>query len=398
MLNVLSLQQAIELSKKIAMRDPSTQILPLSSLSGRVSATDIFCPQDLPGFCRSTMDGYAVIAADTFGANESSPSELTVIGEICMGEEAQMTVRHGNCVKIPTGGMLPKGADAVIPVEYTDTDFETCLINTAVSPGQYVTKKDDDAKQNELLIKAGTRFTPSVIGVLAAAGIIQAEVFVPPKVAVLSTGNEVVPVSDDPPSGKVRDVNGPLLCALMARYGCESKYLGIIPDCEEALCFQLSEAAKTYDFVLLSGGSSAGEKDLTAKVIAKLGKVYAHGVAMKPGKPTVVGTIAGTPVFGLPGHPAACYFVTETIVKACVETLTGAPLPCRTTQAVITDNISSNHGREEFICVRLHNGAAEPVYGKSGIVSQLSRADGYIRVSRDAEGIKKGETVTVYYI
>ena len=396
MLHVISVADAIALSRALAKPIARTEHLPLALLPGRVTATDVFCPENIPGFSRSTMDGYAVVAADTFGAGEAAPADLTVAGSVRMGEAAALSLTRGACAAIPTGGMLPAGADAVLPVEYTDLDFDTCLAYRAVSPWENVVQTGDDARAGSRLLEAGTRLTPAHVGVLAAAGVTACPVIGKPDVGILSTGNEIVPTEQPVPLGKVRDVNAHLLEALCRGYGCDTKQYGIIPDDEAALTDALGQAASENDLVLLSGGSSAGEKDLTAKVMAKLGEVNAHGVAMKPGKPTVIGRIGATPVFGLPGHPAACYFVADVLVRPCIETLSGADLPRRTTQAAISENISSNHGREEYLCVCLKDGMARPVYGKSGVVSQLSAADGYIRVERDCEGLAAGAAVAVY--
>lgn len=396
MLHVIGLQEAIKLSANMARRIERTETPPPEALSGRVTAEAIVCQENVPGFRRSTMDGYAVIAADTFGAGEANPVDLSVVGEAVMGEETTHAICSGTCLKIPTGGMLPAGADAVIPVEYTDLDFDTCLVYRAVSPKENVTQIGDDMRENGLLFPAGARLTPAAIGALAAAGIGQVAVVGAPNVGILSTGNELVPANQPAAPGKVRDVNAALLAAMCRGCGCNPRFYGIIPDDEPTLTKTLLQAAEENDLVLLSGGSSAGEKDLTAKIIGRLGEVLAHGIAMKPGKPTVIGKIGKTPVFGLPGHPAACYFVTETVVKPCIETLSGAALPGIQTTAVLSENVSSNHGREEFVCVRLHNGTAEPIYGKSGVISLLSAADGYLRIPRDSEGLAAGETATIY--
>ena len=396
MLNVINVTEAIALSRSLTCRIPRTERLSLAELPGRVTAEDVFCPEDIPGFSRSTMDGCAVIAADVFGAGEAFPADLTVVGEVCMGEAMDLKLSRGQCVRIPTGGMLPVGADAVVPVEYTDSDFDTCLVYRAVSPWENVVRTGDDAKNQSLLLPAGTRLNAADVGVLAAAGVTACAVYGKPAVGILSTGNEIVPADGPAVLGKVRDVNAHLLEALCRGYGCGIRQYGIVPDEEAALTDALRTAARENDLVLLSGGSSAGEKDLTAKVMAKLGEVKAHGVAMKPGKPTVIGQIGETPVFGLPGHPAACYFVTDVLVRPCLEILSGAPLPRSATTASLTENVSSNHGREEYLCVSLKDGMAAPVYGKSGVVSQLSAADGYIRVERDCEGLAAGTAVTVY--
>ena len=395
MLNVISVPEAAALSARISKKITRTELLPLAALPGRIAAEDVFCAEEIPLFCRSVMDGYAVIAADTFGAGEALPSDLKLLGEVRMGEKTDLAVTPGTCVKISTGGMLPAGSDAVVPVEFTDLDFDTCLVYRAVSPWENVTRIGDDARKNSVLFHAGDRFTPASVGVLAAAGIERCRVFGRVRVGILSTGNEVVPVSDVPVCGKIRDVNSALLSALCGSYGCETHFYGIVPDDEQKLKEALSLVSAGNDIVLLSGGSSAGEKDLTAKVLAEIGEVLAHGIAMKPGKPTVIGIVKDVPVFGLPGHPAACYFVAEALVKPCVAAAVGYVPPARKVTAVLCDNISSNHGREEWICVRLQDGKAYPVFAKSGVVSQLSVADGYMRVPRDCEGIAAGTAVEI---
>ncbi len=396
MLHVISVGEAVALAKSVSSPVTETEILQLSLLAGRVTAKPLFSPDAVPAFSRSTMDGYAVKAETTYGASDASPIPLTLVGEVAMGQGTSLSLSDGDCAKIPTGGMLPANADAVVPVEYTDLfSADEVLVCKSVSPLENVTRKGDDVQKNGLLFSSFTRLTPAKIGVLAAAGIDKVEVLRRPKVGVLSTGNEVVPVESPLLPGQVRDVNAHLVSALLASYGCESVPYGILPDDPDVLLSVLRTAAAETDMVLLSGGSSAGEKDLSAFAIGTLGEVLAHGIAMKPGKPTLIGKIGSTPVFGLPGHPAACCFVTETVVKPAVEVLLHTSLPARTRAAKIADNISSNHGREEFVCVRLEGDKAVPVYGKSGVVSTLAAADGYIVVGRDTEGLLSGAEVTV---
>lgn len=396
MLHVISVGEAITLAKSVSSPVAETEILPLSLLPGRVTAKPLVSPDAVPAFSRSTMDGYAVKAENTYGASDASPIPLTLVGEVAMGQGTDLSLVDGDCAKIPTGGMLPANADAVVPVEYTESfSSDEVLVCKSVSPLENVTREGDDIGKDGLLFPSFTRLTPAKIGVLAAAGIDKAEVLRRPKIGVLSTGNEVVPVESPLLPGQVRDVNAHLVSALLASYGCESVPYGILPDDPDVLLSVLRTAAAETDMVLLSGGSSAGEKDLSAFAIGALGEVLAHGIAMKPGKPTLIGKIGSTPVFGLPGHPAACCFVTETVVKPAVEVLLHTSLPARVRAAKIADNISSNHGREEFVCVRLEGDKAVPVYGKSGVVSTLAAADGYIVVGRDTEGLLSGAEVTV---
>ena len=234
-----------------------------------------------------------------------------------------------------------------------------------------------------------------IVGVLAAMGVTGVPVFAPPKIGVLSTGNELVDIKKTPAVGEVRDVNTHLLLALAKAWGCPGKSCGIVPDEAKALTAALKTACEENDIVLISGGSSAGEADRTAEITASLGTVFCHGIAVKPGKPTVLGKVGDTAVFGLPGHPAACYFMASLLVKAHVDARMGRPGAVNTVTAALTEHVSSNHGREELLCVRLQNGRATPLYAKSGVISTLSAADGYVVIPREAEGIRQGEKVIV---
>ena len=397
MLNVVSLNEAAAIVRaQMPERTLPVEELPLDAAAGRVLAEDIVSEENVPAFDRSTMDGFAVRAADTFGATAALPSMLNVAGEIKMGEAAPLSISPGECAVIPTGGMLPEGADAVIPVEYTETQGDLCLCCAAVSPLQNVTRAGDDVALGQTVLKAGTRLTPAAVGVLAAMGKGTVPVFKKPKIGILSTGNEIIEIEKTPLPGQIRDVNSHLLLSLCAAYGCEGTAYGVVPDEKDALLSALRKAAAENDAVLLSGGSSAGKADLTAEAIGELGEVFCHGVAVKPGKPTVLGQACGKAVFGLPGHPAACWFMAELLVKPYVQRMLRgetAPVPVK---ATLTEHVSSNHGREELLCVRLNGTAAAPVYGKSGVISQLASADGYIVIPRDCEGLRAGESVEVY--
>lgn len=396
MLNVITVEEAASLAASLARPVAQTEILSLPELPGRVAAADITAKEDVPVFARSTMDGYAVFAANTFGAGESSPVDLTLTEPVQMGKPAAFTLYSGEAARIPTGGDLPHGANAVVPMEYAEEDgFGSVLIYKGAAPREYVVRRGDDIAENAVLFRKGTRFTSVSVGALAAAGIETCAVLRRPRVGLFSTGVEVDPVSAPAAPGRVRDVNSHLISAMLYRYGCDPVFYGIAPDAEEAIAETLERAAGENDLVLLSGGSSAGEQDLTARVLSRLGQVLAHGVAMKPGKPTVIGRVGDVPVFGLPGHPAACCFVTAAVVRPALETLCGAPLPLRLISARLSENVSSNHGRTEFLCVKLEGDTAIPIYGKSGVVSQLSRADGYIRIDRDREGLEAGAEVAV---
>lgn len=373
-----------------------TEKVNIENLCGRVLARDILSEENVPSFDRVTVDGYAVRSGDTFGSSESMPSQLEVLGEILMGDEARQSIATGQCIKISTGGMLPEGADSAVMVENTEEAFDgSCLVYKAVSPFENVTKKGDDVKIGDKVLLKGTRLSSKHIGVLASLGVTEAECFKRLRVGIISSGDEVVSVENTPLPGQVRDVNSHILYALCLEAGCECIKYGIVTDNYEKLYTTVKKALSECDIILLSGGSSAGARDMTVKVIGELGQVLLHGIAMKPGKPTIVGEIGGKAVFGLPGHPAAAYFTALRFVVPLIKRLYTVKENYRTASAVTQVNISSNHGREEFIPVRLTDGVAQPIFRKSGVISLLCEADGYIVIDRNKEGLKAGEAVEV---
>lgn len=398
MLKVVSSGEALDIIKeKFFSAECEAEKVSLYASLGRVVAEDILSRENIPAFNRSTVDGYAVKASDTYGSGESIPAQLDIIGEILMGESADTTVRDGQCIKISTGGMLPEGADSVVMVEHTDNSFDSlCLIYKTVSPFENVTRKGDDIKKGDIVLKKGTLITSRETGVLASLGINEVSVTVKPRVGIISTGDEIVPLENKITLGKIRDINTHILSALMREKGCECTEYGIIKDKYEDICKAVVNAVSENDIVLISGGSSAGTRDMTADIIASLGEVYAHGIAIKPGKPTIIGKIDGKAVFGLPGHPAASYFVCLRFIVPLVDSLLYRKINERTVKANILQNISSNHGREEIVCVKLNDGGAEPVFGKSGVISLLSESDGYIIIDRNREGLRSGEKVEIH--
>lgn len=397
MLNVITTDEAVKILRNNFKKSEKKESVYIDEALGRITAEDVKSSEDVPSFSRSTMDGYALCAADTYGSGESMPAMLDIAGEILMGERAEITLERGKCVKISTGGMLPDGADAVIPVENTEEGNGECLVYKSVSLFENVTKKGDDIKRGECIIKKGTVLSAAHVGLLASVGKSAVSVVRLPAVGIISTGNEIIGIDEKLTEGKIREVNSHLLSALCRSYGCEVKFFGTVKDEYDEILSAVKSALRESDIVLVSGGSSAGTKDMTVKVIEAVGEVFAHGLAMKPGKPTIIGRADGKAVFGLPGHPAACYFVTEIIVKKLINILLGKEEKQKKTTCILTENISSNNGREDYVCVKTDdNGNAAPVYGKSGLISTLCEADGYIKIDRNCEGLKKGEAVTVY--
>ncbi len=377
--------------------------IPLESALGRVLAPDLHAAHDLPGFRRSTMDGYAVHAESTFGASDASPAQLTLVGAVPMGERAELRVGRGEAARLLTGGMLPPGADAVVMVEHTESiDEETIEVTRAVAPGQNVIEPDDDVRRGERLLEARTRLRPQELGLLAALGMTEVEVFRRPRVAILSTGDEVVPVETEPAPGQIRDVNSHTLAALVEGVGGIPRPLGIVADDFETLLATSRSALADADAVILSGGSSVGARDLTLEVIEALedSRVLLHGVAIKPGKPTILADVAGKPFWGLPGHVASAMVVFHVLVRAHLERLAGTrPTRADQVRARLSRNVASVHGRWDYVRVRLEERDGEwlavPVLGKSGLIRTMVEAHGLVEIERDAEGLDEGAEVRV---
>ena len=258
-----------------------------------------------------------------------------------------------------------------------------------------VTKAGDDIKQGECIVDRLDYISPAVIGLLASAGIDKVTVRKKPVVGIISTGNEIVGPGEPLTPGKIREVNSRMISAFCRENGCETIMYGTVRDEYDVICDTVKKAVEECDAVVISGGSSAGAKDMTVKIIENMGSVFAHGLAMKPGKPTIIGEINGKPVFGLPGHPAACFFVMEIVIRPLIGMMTGRHIERAAEFFELGENVSSNHGREEYLCVKTDGSIAVPVYAKSGVMSVICRSDGYIKIDRNCEGLKKGEKVKV---
>ncbi|HEX9030098.1 MAG TPA: gephyrin-like molybdotransferase Glp [Anaerolineales bacterium] len=380
---------------------------------GRVTAAPQVAPHPLPSFARSTVDGYAVHASDTYGAGESLPAYLRVQGEVPMGAVPDFALDPGCCALIHTGGMLPGGADAVVMVEYTqavggppDQSWEV-EISRAAAPWENVLKVGEDVADGEVVIPAGTRLRPAEIGGLMALGITRLRVARQPKVGVLSSGDEVVPPESTLKPGQVRDVNAYALSALIEQAGGAPVRYGILPDQAEALARVARRALAECDAVVITAGSSASARDLTAQVIDSLGRpgVLVHGVNVRPGKPTILAACAQggrrKAVIGLPGNPVSALVIAGLFVTPVVAHLLGLrrQAPSATIPARLSLNLPSQAGREDWVAVRLLAEAggyrAEPVFGKSNLIFTLARADGLVRIPPDATGLEAGQLVGV---
>lgn len=380
---------------------PTEKVDILSSV-GRVLSKDIISKENVPDFNRSTVDGYAVLAESTFGCSESIPAILDFKGQVLMGESPTMTVGKGECVYVPTGGELPEGANAMVMIEYAE-DYGDGTIGMCKpsAPGQHVAFRGDDVKVGDALLTSGTKLEPRHIGVLAALGVSEVSVFKRPSVAVISTGDELVDVTESPKGAQVRDINSYTISTALMELGCDVKKIGIVVDDLPLLESKIADAVSTCDMVIVSGGSSVGVKDATFKVYDKLGEVLFHGIAIKPGKPTILANISGKPCFGLPGHPLAAYYIFHLFVSPLVSSMAGitGDKVSDTKNATLSLSVPCNHGREECVGIKLvekdDKTVAEPVYAKSGLISNLSESDGFIRIPRDCEGLSQGQEVEV---
>jgi molybdopterin molybdotransferase len=382
-------------------RRTAVETVDLGRAHGRVPAEPVHAPHDLPGFARSTVDGYAVRAADTYGASEGLPSYLDVTGAVAMGRSPQGAVAPGTAFAIPTGGVIPEGADAVVMVEHTQEAMAgTIEVVRPAAPGDGLVRADEDAAAGTELVPAGRALRAQDLGLLAAAGVTRVPVHARPRVAIVSTGDEVVdPATAALGPGQVRDASAVALAALVRDAGGEPDLRGIVPDDHDALAASLGEAVASSDVVVVSAGSSVGARDETAAVVARLGKpgIWAHGLALRPGKPTLLADCGGVPVIGLPGNPRSALVVFALVGMPVVRLVGGVTRPPAqaSTRARLERDVPSAAGRLDIVQVALRNGVAAPLFGASALLSILSAADGYVVVPDEATGLAAGTEVDV---
>ncbi len=370
----------------------------------RVLKEDIVSTLNIPPFNRSTVDGYAVRAEDTFGADENQPVTLNISGMILAGELPKMVLGKGEAVEIVTGAPLPEGADAVVMVEDAEREDAQLQVYSAVSPHMNVMKKASDIKNGAIVLHAGQVLGAPEIGVLAALGLTKARCFKPPMVAVLSTGSEVAEAGKPLPTGKIFDINSYSLSTAVIESGAKPVFFGVIPDDKVSLNKTLATALASADVVITSGGVSVGPRDYTPQVVDSLGKpgVVVYGVAVKPGKPTTVAFAQDKPIFSLPGNPTAALMMFYMLVRPVIQHLCGrTPSQMRSIRAFAGAKLFSAKGRRTFVMVKLVVDLekcrliAEPVGGASGAITTLAGADGFVEVSENMQYINKDEEVNV---
>jgi molybdopterin molybdotransferase len=383
-----------------ARRTPA-EVVALGDALHRVPSAPLAAPSALPGFARATVDGFAVRAADTYGASDGLPGYLDVVGSVRMGTTPTMAVRPGTAVAIPTGGALPPGADAVVMVEYTQEAMPgTIEVVRPAAPGDGLVRADEDVAAGAQLVPAGRPLRAQDLGLLAAAGVEELSVWARPIVAIISTGDEVVPASTPVLlPGQVRDATAVALAGLVTGAGGTPWLRGIVPDDARALDAALRAATAACDVAVVSAGSSVGARDETAGVVAGLGPpgVFCHGLAIRPGKPTLLAECDGVPVIGLPGNPLSALVVFRLVGLPLLRRVGGCltPPPEPTTRARLARQVPSAAGRLDVVQVRLCDGSAEPIFGHSALLSVLAAADGYLIVPEAATGVAAGAEVDV---
>lgn len=403
-----------------------TENIPILESLNRILAKDIVSETNLPDFIRSTMDGYALRAEDVFGASFTLPAYLKVTGEVLMGQEPIRNLQKGEAMKIATGGMLPVGADAVIMVEHTEKITEDQIeVKKGIAIGENVIQIGEDIKKGQNLLQKGRKIRSQDIGVMAGIGVTDVDVYQQIRIGIISTGDELISPQISSEIGQVRNVNSYLLISKIREISCIPSFFGIVRDDSRLIKEAVLELIQTNDMVLISGGSSIGTRDVVLDVLKSLGEILVHGVAIKPGKPTIISNVQGKPVFGLPGHPTSAMIVfmilviplinkwQQTFCLKEVVSIQRAPL-----LAIITRNVPSMPGREDYIMVRIEmiqstehrtqntdeqmrdslSYLAHPIFGKSGLISTMIKADGLVRIPIDSEGLDEGEEVEVYCI
>jgi molybdopterin molybdotransferase len=401
---VTPLKRVIELTRNLPC--VGEEVLPSDECAGRILSQDIVSTIDLPEFNRATMDGYAVMARSTFGASESMPALLKVVGAIEMGEVPTVSVGQGEAVRIATGGMLPDGADSVVMIEHTQAlDEQTVEVFKSGAPLQHIMEIGEDFREKEQILAKGSRIRPQEMGVLAAIGQTHVSVYREPTVAVISSGDEIVPIDQTPNLSQLRDVNAHTLSGLIRLSGGMPLYFGIARDNFDELYDLCRDAVDKADMVLISGGSSVGSLDFTLEVMEALPEadILVHGVAISPGKPTILAVSGQKSIWGLPGQVTSTMVVFHVMVRPALEKIGGLSEERLSTEhevsAVLSRNLASVMGREDYVRVKLVRQEqqiyAEPVLGKSGLIHTMVKADGLVKIDTNSEGLDEGTPVRV---
>ena len=395
---LIQLDEALEFVMEKAVPARKTETVPITDATGRVAAEGVFSKLDVPPFSRAAMDGYAVRAKDTFGASKLKPVRMRVLEEIYAGSVPKTALRSMECAEIATGAMLPRGADSVVMVEDTEKEGASVTIGEAVHPGQNVSRIGEDMSKGTKAISKGDVLNPSKVGALAAIGLKSVRVYSKPLVAVVPTGNEIAPLGKTLVPGQVYDINSYTLSSVVALNGGLPRKLDIADDSLEDL-LKVVRDNKDCDMLVFSGGSSVGERDVMLDVLERMGEVIFHGVALKPGKPTLFGTIGRQLVFGMPGYPTSClsnaYIFLAPALRKMARLSSGSP---RTVTARMAKRVVSTTGRTQFLTVKLDGDTAHPAFKESGAITSMAFADGYVIIPADVDLLERGERVEVHLL
>jgi molybdenum cofactor synthesis domain-containing protein len=393
--SLISLEEGLRLGLGAVSPVSRTETPGVLAAAGRVTAADIVSAIPVPLVDRAAMDGYAVRAADTFGAGRFRPKTLRCVETLYADTVPRKRVAAGQCVQVATGSSIPKGADAVVMVEHTERDGGEVQVLEPVHPGEHISRQGEDIRAGEVVVRRGERLTPAKVGALTAVGLERVAVYAKPRVAILATGDEVLAPGRKIRPGQVYDINSYTLAAVVEQNGGEPVRRPGVADTLPALRSALRSAVRE-DLVVFSGGSSVGEKDMIMDVLQDMGELLFHGIAVKPGKPTVLGTIGKTAVLGMPGYPTSCLSNAYLILAPMLRKMARLPPePQKVIELPLARKIVSVVGRVEFHTVRVEDGMAVPAYKESGAITSMAHADGYVQIPANVDLIEKGERVRV---
>jgi molybdenum cofactor synthesis domain-containing protein len=392
---LISYQEAKDIIDRHIHPITRTEAVPIDDAVNRVLAEDLVAVMNVPPFNRAAMDGYAVKAKDTFGAGQFKPKVFKMIGEIHAGESPDKQINNGECLQISTGAVMPGGANAVIMVEDTEREGNDIKVFKSITPGSNVGKMGEDIKEGAVVLKAGVLLDAAKVGVLASQGLSSVNVYEKPKIAILPTGEEVIAAGKKLKPGQLFDINSHTIAALVGAHGGTPVKINIAGDKKEELRAAIKEALKS-DIIVLSGGSSVGERDLLVDVIDMWGEILFHGVQVKPGKPTIFAMIEGKPLLGMPGYPTSCLINSYLFLIPAIRKM--ARLPFRkgdTVKAKLARRVPGSTGRRQFLTVKLVGDEAVSVFKESGAITSIAEADGYIEIPENIDLLEKGDIVTV---
>src|SRR5574337_324765 len=392
---LLDLEEGMRIVMDAAQPIERTEhVIPLEAV-GRVLAEEICASMDVPPFARAAMDGYAVRAEDTFGAGNFSPRILELIEVIHAGESARLSIRPGSCIQVATGAPMPEGADAVVMVEDTELDGAKVRVYKPVYPQQHASPMGEDIKAGSCVLQRGVRLDPSKIGVLAALGLQKVAIYQKPQVAVIPSGNEILTPGDVLTPGKIYDINSYTLSALISENGGLPRIFPIMKDTLESVISTIREAL-AHDLIVLSGGSSVGERDMMVEAVQRMGEIKFHGIAVKPGKPTLCGIVEGHLLLGMPGYPTSCLTNGYGILAPALRKMARLGRHAlASVKAPMARRYTSTIGRHQYLPVRLDGGEVVPVFKESGAITSMADAEGYIEIPANVDLLEKGEIVKV---